>query len=108
LNLSRERIDEILELWESLQRQTELKGSKLTEASQQQQFNRNVEDIEAWLSDIEAQLVSEDYGKVRRRADIQGGISRCVRLTGVCRRISIFGGEKLFIGTYGIDLSKRN
>ena len=60
----RERIDEILELWESLQKQTEFKGNKLKEASQQQQFNRNVEDIETWLTDIEGQLMSEDYGKV--------------------------------------------
>lgn len=61
----RERIDEILELWENLQKQTEFKGNKLKEASQQQQFNRNVEDIEAWLSEIEGQLMSEDYGKVK-------------------------------------------
>ena len=39
-------------------------GNKLKEASQQQQFNRNVEDIETWLSEIEGQLLSEDYGKV--------------------------------------------
>lgn len=36
----------------------------MKEASQQQQFNRNVEDIETWLSEIEGQLLSEDYGKV--------------------------------------------
>ncbi|XP_060596253.1 spectrin alpha chain, non-erythrocytic 1-like isoform X2 [Ruditapes philippinarum] len=59
----RERTDEILELWDNLQRQTEFKGNKLKEASQQQQFNRNVEDIESWLSEIEGQLMSEDYGK---------------------------------------------
>lgn len=41
-----------------------LAGAKLSEACQQQQFNRNVEDVERWLSDIESSLVSEDYGKV--------------------------------------------
>jgi hypothetical protein len=71
----RERIDEILELWETLQKQTEFKGNKLKEASQQQQFNRNVEDIETWLSEIEGQLMSEDYGKV-----CVGGI--CMLYTG--------------------------
>jgi hypothetical protein len=40
------------------------KGSKLQEASQQQQYNRAVEDIELWLSEVEGQLLSEDYGKV--------------------------------------------
>ncbi|XP_052790859.1 spectrin alpha chain-like isoform X2 [Mya arenaria] len=62
-DIIRERTDEIMEMWGNLQKQTEFKGNKLTEASQQQQFNRNVEDIESWLSDIEGQLMSEDYGK---------------------------------------------
>ena len=39
-------------------------GSKLKEVNDQQQFNRNVEDIEVWLGEIEGQLMSEDYGKV--------------------------------------------
>ena len=59
----RARIDEIVTLWESLARATEKKGTKLQEASQQQQFNRTVEDIELWLSEVEGQLMSEDYGK---------------------------------------------
>lgn len=42
-------------------------GNKLKEASQQQQFNRNIEDIEVWLGEIEGQLMSEDYGKVSPR-----------------------------------------
>ena len=41
-----------------------LLGAKLKEASEQQQFNRNIDDVEIWLNDIEGQLVSEDYGKV--------------------------------------------
>jgi len=41
-------------------------GSKLKEANDQQQFNRNVEDIEVWLGEIEGQLMSEDYGKVSK------------------------------------------
>ncbi|KAL6266576.1 hypothetical protein P5V15_003423 [Pogonomyrmex californicus] len=59
----RTRSDEIVTLWESLTRATEKKGAKLQEASQQQQFNRTVEDIELWLSEVEGQLMSEDYGK---------------------------------------------
>lgn len=57
------RMDEIIELWETLVVATEKKGEKLQEASEQQQFNRTVEDIELWLSEIEGQLQSEDYGK---------------------------------------------
>jgi Spectrin repeat. len=57
-------MDEIIQLWETLVVATDKKGSKLQEASQQQQFNRTVEDVELWLSEIEGQLMSEDYGKV--------------------------------------------
>ncbi|EZA49654.1 hypothetical protein DMN91_005852 [Ooceraea biroi] len=59
----RTRTEEIVTLWESLARATEKKGAKLQEASQQQQFNRTVEDIELWLSEVEGQLMSEDCGK---------------------------------------------
>lgn len=40
-----------------------LPGIKLREANQQQQFNRNVEDIELWLYEVEGHLASDDYGK---------------------------------------------
>lgn len=59
----RERIDEIQKLWGQLFEQTEKKGSNLKEASLQQQFFRNVTDIEGWLVDVEGQLMSEDFGK---------------------------------------------
>lgn len=58
------KVDEIVALWKTLLSQTELKGNKLKEASQQQQFNRSTEDVESWLYEIEGQLKSEDYGKV--------------------------------------------
>ncbi|XP_022242846.1 spectrin alpha chain-like isoform X2 [Limulus polyphemus] len=57
------RMNEIIELWESLKDATSKKGTKLDEASAQLQFNRGVEDLEIWLSEIEGQLMSEDYGK---------------------------------------------
>ena len=57
------RMQEIVSLWESLVQASDKKGCKLQEAAQQQQFNRTVEDIELWLSEVEGQLLSEDYGK---------------------------------------------
>lgn len=57
------RMQEIVTSWEKLVQASDLKGCKLQEASQQQQFNRTVEDIELWLSEVEGQLLSEDYGK---------------------------------------------
>ena len=57
------KLDEIGQLWKDLVAATERKSIKLQEASQQQQFNRGIEDLELWLSEIEGQLNSEDYGK---------------------------------------------
>merc|ERR1719412_1281322 len=59
----RSKIEEITKLWQDLLSATEKKSVKLQEASQQQQYNRGIEDLELWLSEIEGQLVSEDYGK---------------------------------------------
>lgn len=58
-----ERVTELCSLWQALVEATEKKGAKLAEAAAQQQFNRNVEDIELWLTDVETTLASEDYGK---------------------------------------------
>ncbi|KAK7065236.1 Spectrin alpha chain, non-erythrocytic 1 [Halocaridina rubra] len=64
---AKERINdhkkEILQLWNSLEEASKSKGSKLEEASQEQQFIRLVEDLELWLSEVESQVKSEDYGK---------------------------------------------
>ena len=58
-----EKVTHICELWLSLVSTAANKGSKLSEAAEQQQFNRGVEDIELWLTEIEGQLASEDYGR---------------------------------------------
>ena len=60
------KLEEITQLWKDLVSATETKSIKLQEASQQQHFNRGIEDLELWLSEIEGQINSEDYGKVRR------------------------------------------
>uniref|UniRef100_A0A671XV45 Spectrin alpha chain, non-erythrocytic 1 n=1 Tax=Sparus aurata TaxID=8175 RepID=A0A671XV45_SPAAU len=57
------RMEEVSSQWKKLLEATELKGIKLREANQQQQFNRNVEDIELWLYEVEGHLASDDYGK---------------------------------------------
>ena len=57
------KLDEINDLWQDLIKAAEKKGMRLAEASQQQQYNRGNEDLELWLSEVEGQLLSEDYGK---------------------------------------------
>uniref|UniRef100_A0A668ATS1 Spectrin alpha, non-erythrocytic 1 n=1 Tax=Myripristis murdjan TaxID=586833 RepID=A0A668ATS1_9TELE len=56
------RMEEVSSQWKKLLEATELKGT-LREANQQQQFNRNVEDIELWLYEVEGHLASDDFGK---------------------------------------------
>jgi spectrin alpha len=53
------KMQELSQLWKDLQQSAERKSIKLQEAAQQQQFNRGIEDLELWVSEIEAQLVSE-------------------------------------------------
>lgn len=76
-------MEEIVNLWETLVQATDKKGSKLQEASQQQQYNRTIEDIELWLSEIEGQLMSEDYGKVKLQFQYNSRLKNV--LFNVCR-----------------------
>lgn len=39
------------------------KSQKLKEANKQQNFNTGIKDFDFWLSEVEALLASEDYGK---------------------------------------------
>ncbi|KJH49812.1 spectrin repeat-containing domain protein [Dictyocaulus viviparus] len=57
------RLQEVDKLWNELVDATNKKGGKLREAGDEQQFNRNIEDVELWLSELEGQVASEDYGK---------------------------------------------
>lgn len=57
------KLQEITQLWQDLVNAGEKKSVKLQEASQQQQYNRGIEDLELWISEVEGQLMSEDYGK---------------------------------------------
>ncbi|KAH3802073.1 hypothetical protein DPMN_155741 [Dreissena polymorpha] len=50
-------MEEILELWESLQKATEFKGNRLREECQQQQLNHSVGDVGSWLGDVEGKLM---------------------------------------------------
>lgn len=59
----RRKLDEVSSLWNDLDNATSKKSIKLQEASQQQAYNRGIEDLELWLSEIEGQVVSEDFGK---------------------------------------------
>lgn len=94
-----ERAQEIDELWRNLVAATEGKGLKLKEAGDQQQFNRGVEDIELWLSEVEGQLLSEDYGKdlisvqnlIKKHAALESDVaSHQKRIDGVIEHANSF------------------
>ena len=57
------RIKTIMTQWDRLVDATEQKSARLKEATEGQSFNRNLEDIDIWLSECEAQLANEDLGK---------------------------------------------
>jgi spectrin alpha len=62
----RAKLEEITQLWQDLVNASEKKSVKLQEASQQQQYNRGIEDLEMWVSEVEGQLNSEDYGNLKK------------------------------------------
>jgi spectrin alpha len=57
------RLAEVEGLWAELADATNKKAAKLNEANEEQLFNRNIEDVELWLSELEGNVASEDYGK---------------------------------------------
>ncbi|KAH8851040.1 Spectrin alpha chain [Schistosoma japonicum] len=57
------KIDQLNDTWSHLIGAMSNKKKNLDQASRQQQFVRNVEDVELWLSDVEAQIASEDVGR---------------------------------------------
>lgn len=67
--------DELHDLWSSLEATTGVKGQKLRDAVEGQEFYRAVKDVDLWLEDVEKQLASEDVGKVTlgTSGDYNGG-----------------------------------
>uniref|UniRef100_A0A8C3INK2 Spectrin alpha chain, non-erythrocytic 1 n=1 Tax=Chrysemys picta bellii TaxID=8478 RepID=A0A8C3INK2_CHRPI len=49
--------------WQFLVQKSAEKSQKLKEANKQQNFNTGIKDFDFWLSEVEALLASEDYGK---------------------------------------------
>jgi spectrin alpha len=58
-----EKTTEIGKLRSNLVTAAEKKGLRLDDESKQQQYNRGNEELQLWLSEMEGQLLSEDYGK---------------------------------------------
>ncbi|TKR73840.1 hypothetical protein L596_021099 [Steinernema carpocapsae] len=58
-----QRLDQVATLWDDLVDATARKGNKLNDANEQQLFNRNIEEVELWLGELEGQIASEDFGK---------------------------------------------
>ena len=57
------KLEEINDLWQDLIKAAEMKGMRLAEVSQQQQYNRGNVDLVLWLSEVESQLLPGDFLK---------------------------------------------
>ena len=58
----KDKLEEVTRLWEDLANATEKKSLRLSEASQQQGYNRGIEDLEMHLKEIESQLMEGGFG----------------------------------------------
>ena len=56
-------LDDLNGSWTNLEGTVHNKAGRLQEANEGQSFNRDVDDVEMWLAEVEAQLSSEDLGK---------------------------------------------
>lgn len=57
------RLDELENDWKNLQELSDLKRERLNEAYQALLFNRSMDEFESWLSQVESQIISADYGR---------------------------------------------
>ncbi|KAF5401772.1 Spectrin alpha chain non-erythrocytic [Paragonimus heterotremus] len=57
------RIEQLDDTWSKLIDAMTIKKTNLDQANRQQQFVRNVDDVELWLSEVEAQLASDELGR---------------------------------------------
>lgn len=53
---------EVLKMWEVLLAATELKSVHMSQAWQLEKFNHGVDNMTAWLEEVEAILSSQDFG----------------------------------------------
>ncbi|OQV13288.1 Spectrin alpha chain [Hypsibius exemplaris] len=56
-------LDDLNANWEALNAAVKNKGDRLKESNEGQSFHRDVDDVEMWLAEVEAQLASDDHGK---------------------------------------------
>ena len=56
------RIEELRRQWEELEMTTTNKGEKLFDANRHVLYEQSCDDIDGWINEIEAQIVTEDVG----------------------------------------------
>lgn len=59
----RAKLDDLQRLWEELESSTRIKAQCLFDANRAELFTQSCSALEAWLSGLQAQLHSDDYGK---------------------------------------------
>lgn len=55
-------LTDVLKLWEVLLAATELKSIHMSQAWQLEKFNHGIDNMTAWLAEVEATLSSQDFG----------------------------------------------
>jgi len=66
----RQRLAEFQSLWEKIKKETEKRHARLSEAHEAQQYYFDAAEAEAWMSEQELYMMSEEKAKVRRGGQI--------------------------------------
>lgn len=62
----RQRLDELKRLWRLIQEEVEKRHKRLEEAHKAQQYYFDAAEAEAWMSEQELYMMSEEKAKVRK------------------------------------------
>lgn len=67
--LIRQRLSELQSLWEQIKKETEKRHARLSEAHEAQQYYFDAAEAEAWMSEQELYMMSEEKAKVRQGSE---------------------------------------
>uniref|UniRef100_A0A4W6BXI9 Spectrin beta chain n=1 Tax=Lates calcarifer TaxID=8187 RepID=A0A4W6BXI9_LATCA len=78
--LIRQRLSELQSLWEQIKKETEKRHARLSEAHEAQQYYFDAAEAEAWMSEQELYMMSEEKAKVRQGNDFLSSSSCSERI----------------------------
>uniref|UniRef100_A0A8C3GAA8 Spectrin beta chain n=1 Tax=Cyclopterus lumpus TaxID=8103 RepID=A0A8C3GAA8_CYCLU len=101
----RQRLAELQALWEQIRKETEKRHTRLSEAHEAQQYYFDAAEAEAWMSEQELYMMSEEKAKVRRGGQRSEGLAAAGGVERIGMRQSQV--DKLYAGLKDLSEERR-